>query len=427
MGSQSAAERDVWTIHGGVPLCGEVRVSGAKNAALPIMAAALLADGPVRLGGVPEVVDVQLLAGVLRSVGCRFDFARDKACIAVEDASAVRASPTLVRRMRASFCVLGPLLARRGHAVVPLPGGCRIGPRPVDIHLRGLAALGASWRIEQGCVVATARRLRGAVVQLSGPLGPTVTGTANVLCAATLAHGTTTLLGAAREPEIVDLGRFLASLGARIDGLGTSTIEVHGVDRLEQSPNDLHQVIPDRIEAATWLMAAAITGGTITLAGAAPRPMSAVLERLRLAGAEVACGDDWIRLSRSRPLQNVDYSAEPYPGLPTDVQPLWATLMTQAAGVSQMRDRVFPQRFGYLDELAKLGAHYALDRHGATILGPRRLRGATVTATDLRGGAALLLGALAADGRTILHGTRHLARGYSGLAERLQSLAFQRA
>lgn len=416
------ARETSWRIRGGAPLRGEVQVAGAKNAALPIMAASLLADGPVRLTGIPEVADVATLASVLRSVGCLVETHGDELRLCAEDDAAVCADPRMVRRMRASFCVLGPLLARRGRAVAPLPGGCRIGPRPVDIHLRGLQALGADLRIERGCVVAEARRLRGAIIDMTGPLGPTVTGTANVLSAAVLAHGETVLRGAAREPEIVDLGRFLIRLGADIAGLGTSTIEVHGVPRLAQRPASAYRVIPDRIEAATWLMAAAITRGDVTVAGAAPEHLGAVIERLRDAGADVDCGADWIRLACPRDLSSMDFIAAPYPATPTDVQPLWAALMTQASGGALIRDRVFPGRFGYLDELARLGAHFVLDRQGITILGPRPLRGCEVRASDLRGGAALLLAALAAEGETVLHGTHHLARGYGQWPSRLASL-----
>lgn len=411
-----------WRIRGGVPLQGEIQVAGAKNAALPIMAASLLADGPVCLTGIPDVADVDTLALVLRSVGCAVETHEEELQLCVEDDAAVSADPRMVRRMRASFCVLGPLLARRGRAVAPLPGGCRIGPRPVDIHLRGLQALGADLRIERGCVVAEARRLRGAIIDMTGPLGPTVTGTANVLSAAVLAHGVTVLHGASREPEIVDLGRFLISLGANIAGLGTSTIEVQGVPQLTQPPGLAYRVIPDRIEAATWLLAAAITRGEIIVAGAVPEHLGAVIERLRDAGADVDCGADWIRLASPRGLSSMDFTAAPYPATPTDVQPLWAALMTQASGGALIRDCVFPSRFGYLDELARLGAHFVLDRQGVTLLGPRPLSGCEVRASDLRGGAALLLAALAAEGETVLHGTHHLARGYGHWPLRLASL-----
>lgn len=423
--AESVAERNVWRIRGGVPLCGEVRAAGAKNAALPIAAAALLADGPVRLAGIPSVADVAALSADLRSLGCDVHACDGELRIQTIDESTVCAEPNMMRRTRASFCVLGPLLARRGRAVTPLPGGCRIGPRPVDLHLRGLESLGAELRIVRGCVVANARRLRGAKIDMSGPMGPTVTGTANVLCAATLARGRTLLHGAAQEPEIIDLGRFLLSLGARIDGLGTSTIEVQGVEGLVQRRGATYCVMPDRIETATWLIAAAITGGQLTVTGAAPDQLAAIVAHLQSAGADVACGPDWIRITARRPLCGVDYTAGPYPGLPTDVQPLWAALMTQAVGTAEIQDRVFPSRFGYLDELAKLGAHYVLDRHGVAILGCQELQGASVTARDLRGGAALLLAALAAEGETILYGTRHLARGYCEWPQRLAALGGQ--
>lgn len=411
-----------WRIRGGVPLDGVVTVSGAKNAALPILAASLLADGPVCLDRIPAVADVTTLVAVLQSVGSQVTRARDRLTACVVDPDAACASLRLVRRMRASFCVLGPLLARRGRATVALPGGCRIGPRPVDIHLRGLAALGADLRLVRGAVVAEARRLNGSRIDLAGPYGPSVTGTANVLCAATLARGGSLLTGAAQEPEIVDLGQFLISLGARIDGLGTPRLEVQGVERLVQPVDQAYRVIPDRIEAATWLIAAAITGGRIAVRGAAPADLSAVCHHLRQAGVQIDAAADGVIATAPDSLRAIDYTARPYPGLPTDVQPLWAALMTQARGASRLGDEVFPSRFGYLDELARLGANFAMGSGGCTVWGGRPLTGAAVTATDLRGGAALLLAGLAAIGETTLAGTRHLARGYTDLAEKLQRL-----
>ena len=271
-------------ITGGVPLQGTVPVSGAKNAALPMMAAAILADAPLELLGVPHLTDVRTMGRLLRQLGV--DVARhgDRLVLTPVDSRVVRARYALVRRMRAGFCVLGPLLARRGRAVVPLPGGCRLGDRPVDLHLRGLAALGADLRLDRGCIVATARQLRGATIDLCGPRGPTVTGTANVLGAAVLARGRTVIRGAAREPEIVDLGRMLNSLGARIGGLGTPVIEIEGVQRLG---GGCHRIIPDRIEAATLMLAAAITGGAVSVVGLVPDHLQTLLAKLEASGISI--------------------------------------------------------------------------------------------------------------------------------------------
>ena len=321
--------------------------------------------------------------------------------------------------MRASFCVLGPLLARRGRAVVPLPGGCNIGHRPVDLHLKGLAALGADLRLQHGYVVAAARRLHGAPIDLSGPNGPTVTGTANVMSAAVLARGTTVIRGAALEPEIVDLGTFLIALGARIDGLGTSAIRIEGVDQLGGAT---HRLIPDRIEAATLLIAVAIAGGAATVTGIVPEHLAGVLEKLRAAGAEIDVAPDRVSIAARRPLRAVDVVAQPYPDFPTDLQAQWTALMCVAEGVSRVQDRVFPGRFLHLAELNRLGAKIACDRGAATVSGAARLSGARVTACDLRASAALVLAGLAADGRTLVDHVHHLDRGYQRLDDKLRQL-----
>ena len=443
-------------ITGGVALHGEVRSSGAKNAALPIMAAAILASEPVRLENVPRLADVRTQAQVLGALGVHVTWndtlqgiggadipvcpragggpralADRNVCPTAEngicptmiletvDPRPVRAPEGLVRRMRASFCVLGPLLARRGRAVVPLPGGCNIGHRPVDLHLKALAALGADLRLEHGCVVAAAPRLHGAAIDLSGPNGPTVTGTANVMSAAVLARGTTLIRGAALEPEIVDLGHFLLALGAQIDGLGTSTIRIEGVDQLGGAT---HRLIPDRIEAATLLMAVAINGGAATVTGVAAKHLTGVLENLRAAGAEIDVAGDRVSLAVRRPLRAVDVVAQPYPGFPTDLQAQWTALMSVAEGVSRVQDRVFPGRFLHLAELNRLGAKIACHHGVATVVGVARLGGARVTACDLRASAALVLAGLAADDRTTLDHIHHLDRGYQRLDHKLRQL-----
>jgi len=423
-------------IIGGIALHGEVRCSGAKNAALPIMAAAILASEPVTLMGVPRLADVRTQTRLLRCLGLQVE--RDRrtdilvcrppgkdsksvtdrnVCPPDED---VCAPEGLLRQMRAGFCVLGPLLARRRRAVVPLPGGCNIGDRPVDLHLKGLAALGADIRLEHGYVVAEAPRLTGAAIDLSGPHGSTVTGTANVLSAAVLARGVTIIRGAAMEPEIVDLGDFLVKLGARIEGLGTGTIRIEGVDQLGGAT---HRLIPDRIEAATLLIAAAITGGSATVTGVVPEHLHAVLEKLAAAGAVIVAGADRVSISASNGrLRAVDITARPFPGVPTDVQAQWTALSSVADGACRVEDRVFPGRFLHVAELNRLGAKIVCTGGTAVVTGVGRLSGARVTAHDLRASAALVLAGLAADGRTIVERTDHLDRGYQRLDRKLRQL-----
>jgi UDP-N-acetylglucosamine 1-carboxyvinyltransferase len=416
-------------ITGGAALHGEIRASGAKNAALPIMAASILADEPVRLENVPRLADVRTQSQLLHRLGMRVT-AEDGtdgtgtsvgSIVLIEtiDPTPVRAAEGLLRRMRAGFCVLGPLLARRGRAVVPLPGGCNIGNRPVDLHLKGLAALGADIRLDRGYVVALAPRLIGADVELLGPCGPTVTGTANVMSAAVLARGTTTIRAAAVEPEIVDLGRFLIALGARIEGLGTPTIHIKGVDQLGGAS---HRLIPDRIEVGTLLIAAAITRGSATVVGASPQHLHAVIEKLRETGADVDVGPDSISIAASRPLRAVDIVAEPYPGVPTDLQAQWTALASTCEGVACVEDRVFPGRFLHVAELNRLGANIVGGQGSATITGASHLCGATLTACDLRASAALVLAGLAAKGRTAVEHIHHLDRGYQRLDDKLRWL-----
>ena len=411
---------DAFRIRGGIPLRGEAAVSGAKNAALPIMAASILAGAPVWLERVPQLTDVDTLSLVLGHLGVEVKRQRDgRLKLETVDSRPIRADDELVSRMRASFCVLGPLLARRGRAVVPLPGGCQIGDRPIDLHLKGLAALGAQIHIERGYVVAQAPRLVGARVHLSGPRGPTVTGTANVMCAAVLARGRTLLTGAAQEPEIVDLGRFLIALGAKIAGLGTSTLEIEGRRELAGAA---YRIIPDRIEAGTLLLATAISGGSATIRGAAPDHLVQVLELLKRAGAEVQVDGDRISLSaRNRPAPT-DATARPYPGVPTDLQSQWMAWMALARGPSLIRDRVFGDRFQHVVELRRLGAKIERTGDGAVVSGVKRLTGECVTACDLRASAALVLAGLAAEGETVVRRIDHLDRGYERLEAKLQGL-----
>ena len=433
-------------INGGVPLSGTVEAAGSKNAALPIMAASILAGEPVRLEGVPRLRDVVTLSRVLEELGVEvtpgkgvrnlfceagqrpkvgrgpfMEKVPDTFFLRLETISPhpVRAPGDLVRRMRASFCVLGPLLARRGRAVVSLPGGCNIGPRPVDRHLAGLAALGAKLRIERGYVIARAKRLVGTELSLSGPNGPTVTGTANILCAAVLARGKTVIHGAAREPEIVDLGRFLNAIGARVAGLGTSTLRIDGVRELGGTT---YRIIPDRIEAGTLLLAAAISRGSATVTGVVPEHLRVVLAGLRAAGIEVRAGRDRVAVeARDRP-RPVNITAQPYPGIPTDLQAQWMALLATADGTSAIEDGVFPTRLGHVAELNRLGARITVCGSRAIVHGVPRLSAARVLASDLRASAALVLAGLAAEGETRVDRIRHLDRGYERLDEKLGRL-----
>jgi UDP-N-acetylglucosamine 1-carboxyvinyltransferase len=406
-------------ITGGRTLRGEVDVSGSKNAALPIMAASILAGEPVELLGVPRLTDVAVLGRLLTQLGLAVERTGESLHLETIDPSCSVAEFRLVRLMRAGFCVLGPLLARRGTARVALPGGCNLGDRPVDLHLRGLAALGADLTIKHGYVVATARRLVGKQIDLSGPRGPTVTGTANVLCAATLAKGQTVILGAAREPEVVALGKFLNTLGAQIAGLGSDTLEVRGV---EQLGGGTCHVIPDRIEAATLLLAAAITGGAVTVRSVSPQHLAAVLQILSEAGARVDVNGRSVTVSGCARPRPVDFSARPYPGVPSDVQSQLMALLTLASGRSVIRDEVFPERFQNVAELNRLGATIRRRPGRATILGVPSLSGADVVACDLRSSAALVLAGLAAQGQTTIHKVEHLDRGYERLEAKLRKL-----
>lgn len=412
-----------FTVTGGRKLGGSAQAAGSKNAALPMMAAAILACEPVRLEGVPRLADVRALGALLGRLGLNTAWTEDGALLLkTVDAGPVRADYELVSQMRASFCVLGPLLARRRRAVVSLPGGCAIGDRPVDLHLTGLAALGADLRIEHGYVVARADRLRGATVRLLGPRGSTVTGTANVLSAAVLAQGETTIVGAAVEPEIIDLGNLLQAMGARIEGLGTPTLRIRGVDQLGGAA---HRVIPDRIEVATLLLAAAITGGSATVTGVLPEHLVEVVGKLREAGFEIETGTGEISIGAARRSRPADIEALPYPGIPSDLQAQWTALLALAAGRSTVRDRVFPNRFLHVPELNRLGARIERRNATAVITGVERLTGAAVTASDLRASAALVLAGLAAEGCTTIYQVEHLDRGYERLDEKLNRLGAQ--
>ncbi len=411
---------DMFVVRGGASLQGRTRVSGAKNAALPIMAAVLASRGESVLWDVPELVDVHTLDALLQSLGVKSERRDDGGlCLEVVDEQNCVADYELVRRMRASFCVLGPLLARRKAACVSLPGGCNIGDRPIDLHLKGLRALGAEIRVERGYVIAQAERLRGTNLFLGGPFGSTVTGTCNVMVAAALAEGTTTIDAAACEPEVVDLGNFLNAMGARIEGLGTPFLKIEGVDELRGTE---HRVIPDRIEAATLMLAVAVTQGDVELENVHLPQLRAVVEKLQECGVSVCAEGDCVRVTTNGPLRAVDCVALPYPGIPTDVQAQFMALLTGAEGISVVTDRVFPDRFMHAAELARMGACIRREGPAAVISGVQALSGASVMASDLRASAALILAGLACKGESVIRRIYHLDRGYERLDEKLNRL-----
>jgi UDP-N-acetylglucosamine 1-carboxyvinyltransferase len=418
---------DAFLVKGSLPLKGSVAASGAKNAALPEMAAALLADSPVALDGVPALADVATMERLLSGMGVAFT--REAPGRLVLDASRVTSTEApydLVRTMRASILVLGPLLARFGEARVSLPGGCAIGVRPVDLHLLALEAMGARVAVEKGYIHAHVSRVSSARGRLAGTTirfpQPTVTGTENVLFAAVLARGTTVIENAAREPEVEDTARLLVRMGARISGAGTATVTVEGVERLAGTGDAPHAVAPDRIEAGTYLAAGAITGGDVTVTGARAADLGAFLDALARAGAEVEVARDTIRVRVPRPLAATDVTTAPHPGFPTDLQAQFLALMTQAEGTSRITETIFENRFLHAGELARLGADVRLDGHTATVRGPAPLEGAPVTASDLRASAALVLAGLAAKGETRVRRIYHLDRGYADMDGRLRSL-----
>jgi UDP-N-acetylglucosamine 1-carboxyvinyltransferase len=409
---------DKLRISGGRRLRGEVRISGAKNAALPILAAALLPDEPVRIGNVPHLHDVTTMVKLLRCLG---------AGVAIGDQMQVEVDPRttsefvapyeLVKTMRASILVLGPLLARHGRADVSLPGGCAIGARPVNLHVEGLKALGAEIEIEGGYIRAHAGRLRGCRIVLETV---TVTGTENLMMAACLAEGRTVIENAAREPEVVDLAGFLSGMGARISGAGTDTLVIEGVERLHGCT---YEVLPDRIEAGTYLVAGAITGGRVRACAARPDHLDAVLAKLREAGAKVTTGDDWIEVDmEGRRPHAVDIRTAPYPAFPTDMQAQFAALDTVAAGVGTVVETIFENRYMHMLELRRLGADIRIEGHTAVIHGVDRLSGAPVMATDLRASASLVLAALVAEGTTEIQRIYHIDRGYERIEEKLGQL-----
>jgi len=408
---------DQFRIVGPCRLAGCVEAGGAKNAALPALAASLLTDAPVDLERVPRVRDVETMRRLLAHLGRPSEWQESGlSLLAAGEPSPDDAPYELVKTMRASVLVLGPLVARRGHARVSLPGGCAIGVRPVDQHLAGLEALGARVTLDHGYVDVRARRLVGNRFRFAMP---TVTGTENLMMAAALARGETRLDNCAREPEVVDLARLLDSMGARVQGAGEESIVVSGVDALAGAR---HRVIPDRIEGGTYLIAAALTGGDVTLEGAEPGDLGPLLDLLRGVGAEVETSPSAVRVRRRGPLAPRDIVTAPHPGFPTDLQAQYMTLMTQAAGIATISETIFENRMQHVAELARMGADIRVEGSIARVHGPTPLAGATVMATDLRASASLVLAGLAAEGETRVDRIYHLDRGYEAMEHKLNAL-----
>jgi UDP-N-acetylglucosamine 1-carboxyvinyltransferase len=407
---------DKLKITGGRPLEGEVRVSGAKNAALPIMCAALLSAKPLALSNVPRLRDVSTMAKLLAQMGVSVERAENRTLLHAKAISDPTAAYELVKTMRASVLVLGPLLARCGEAKVSLPGGCAIGARPVDQHVKGLQAMGASISIEHGYMQAAARRLRGARIVMDLV---TVTGTENLMMAAALAEGETLLENAAREPEVVDLARCLAAMGAKIEGAGSDKIRIQGVPSLGGAE---HRVMPDRIETGTYLAAAAAAGGKIRLTGTAPESLDATLDKLREAGSKITVTGSSIELEIAGRPSAVSVRTAPYPAFATDMQAQFMALACVADGTALITETIFENRFMHAIELQRLGADIRLEGNTAVVKGVERLQGAAVMATDLRASAGLVIAGLVAEGDTVVDRIYHLDRGYEGLEKKLSAL-----
>ncbi|MGO9838874.1 MAG: UDP-N-acetylglucosamine 1-carboxyvinyltransferase [Polyangiaceae bacterium] len=412
---------DAIRIRGGGPLRGNVPISGAKNAALPILCATLLSDGASRLRNVPALRDIETTAALLRFLGREVTVASPEVHVAAGSSVRPEAPYELVKQMRASVLVLGPLVARFGRAKVSLPGGCAIGARPIDQHLKGLEAMGCTIRLERGYVLAegpgAGGRLRGSEVIFDIP---TVTGTENLMMAAALARGRTTLVNCAREPEVEELGRVINKMGAEVDGAGTDVIHIRGSERGELGPFD-HAIIPDRIEAGTYMVAGAIAeGGDLTLEGAELSDLEALVAKMRAAGVEVASEGQNVRVRRSGPLRSVNVTTAPHPGFPTDMQAQFLVLMSIARGESVVTETIFEHRFQHVPELQRMGASVALRGNTAVVQGVEKLYGASVMATDLRASASLVIAGLVADDETEVRRVYHIDRGYERIEEKLR-------
>jgi UDP-N-acetylglucosamine 1-carboxyvinyltransferase len=411
---------DKLVIRGGEPLLGTIRVSGAKNAALPCMAAALLTDEPVILENIPQVRDIQTTRNLLAAMGAEVELgygrAQHRTTIHCETLNAPEASYELVKTMRASTLVLGPLVARCGHARVSLPGGCAIGSRPIDLHIKGLETLGAKITQDHGYVEARTDRLKGAEIVFDKI---TVTGTEDLLMAATLAEGETVMKNCAREPEVADLAELLNKMGAKIQGAGTSTIRVTGVSKLKGAK---HRIIPDRIEAGTFIIAGAMTGGDLNVTGCDPTHLRAVLDKLKEVGVKTKANGDSVRVMGDNPFTAADMTTEEYPGFPTDCQAQFMALATQAEGMSVITENIFENRFMHAQELVRMGANIKIEGRKAVVQGKSPLSAAAVLASDLRASASLVLAALVADGETIIDRVYHLDRGYENIEEKLRGV-----
>lgn len=405
-------------VHGGHKLNGAIRISGSKNSALPILAAALLTKEQVTIHHVPDLSDIHYMLQILASLGCEVERASGTVTIRAEKI-VTEAPYEIVRKMRASVCVLGPLLGREKEATVSLPGGCVIGDRPIDLHLKGFQALGAAHRIDAGNVKVFAGELKGGVVNLRGKFGPTVLGTDNVMMAAVLADGVTVIESAAAEPEVVDLANFLNAMGAKIEGAGTRRIIIEGVKELHGAE---HEVIPDRIEAGTYLVAGAIAGEKVTLKRVQPAHLEAVTEQLRNAGYQVEASDSTMTIHGNGGANSLQITTEPYPGFPTDMQAQMCALLAKSSGLSVITDTIFPQRFMHVSELKRMGADIELNNGTAIVKGVERLGGAPVMASDLRASAALVLAGLHADGVTEVNRVYHIDRGYELIDDKLNQL-----
>ena len=404
-------------------MLGTVRVSGAKNAALPAMAAAILTDEPLTLEGIPQVRDIettrQLLAAMGAEVELGYGRAHHRTTICCRDLTSPEASYELVKTMRASTLVLGPLVARMGRARVSLPGGCAIGARPIDLHIKGLEQLGAEISQEHGYIEARAERLRGGQIVFEKI---TVTGTEDLMMAATLADGETIMTNCAREPEVADLADLLNKMGAKIEGAGSPTIRVQGVERLHGAK---HRVIPDRIEAGTFIVAGALTGGDLNVSGCEPRHLTALLQKLGDTGVTLLQSTDAVRVIANGPLRACDVATEEYPGFPTDMQAQYMALATQAEGTSSITENIFENRFMHAQELVRMGANIKIEGSRAVVRGRTELSAAAVQASDLRASASLVLAALVAEGETIIDRVYHIDRGYEHIEEKLRNVGAQ--
>jgi UDP-N-acetylglucosamine 1-carboxyvinyltransferase len=414
---------DKLVVRGGNPLVGTIRVSGAKNAALPAMAAALLTDEPVILENIPQVRDIVTERNLLAAMGAEVELgygrAQHRTTISCANLVNAEASYDLVKTMRASTLVLGPLVARMKTSRVSLPGGCAIGARPIDLHLKGLEKLGAHIKQEHGYIEAHAERLTGARIVFEKI---TVTGTEDLLMAATLAEGETVLENCACEPEVVDLAALLVKMGATIEGAGTPTIRVHGVEKLHGAR---HRIIPDRVEAGTFIIAAALTGGDLTVTGCDPQHLDALLSKLKECGVHATASADSVRVVSHGPLKASDVVTEEYPGFPTDMQAQYMVLATQADGSSLITENIFENRFMHAQELVRMGANIKIEGRRAVVRGKTGLSGAAVQASDLRASASLVLAALVAEGETIIDRVYHIDRGYERIEEKLRSVGAQ--